>query len=62
MRKALHDEVNHALRQEYDLSQLLLRGVRGKYAKPIRAEGAVTPEADECAKEFPGEVLAGAGR
>ncbi len=59
MKKALHDEMNDELRQEYDLSQLLLRGVRGKYAKRLRAEGAMMPEADERPAEVPGDVSAG---
>ena len=58
MKKGLHDEMNDELRSEYDLSQLLLRGVRGKYAKRFRAEGAVMPEADAHIESRPEDVSA----
>ena len=50
--------MNDELRQEYDLSQLLLHGVRGKYAERLRAEGAVTPDEDLGTGSHPESVVA----
>ena len=59
MKKGYHDEMNDELRPEYDLSQLLLSGVRGKYAKRLRAEGTVLPDPETRLKSPPKPVSAG---
>ena len=61
MKKGLHDEMKDDLRPEYDLSQLLLRGVRGKYAERLRAEGAIMPEVDAHTQSRPENFLGGIG-
>ena len=38
MEKDPHDGMNDRLRPEYDLSQLLTHGVKGKYAERFHAE------------------------
>ena len=58
MKKGYHDEMNDELRPEYDLSQLLLSGVRGKYAKRLRAEGATLPDSETRVERPPEPVSA----
>jgi len=43
------------LRSEYDLSQLLKRAVRGKYAKAYHAGTNLVPLAPDVHKAFPSE-------
>ena len=59
MKKGLHDEMNDDLRPEYDLSDLLSHGARGKYAKRFRAESIVIPKADEYTENRPAGVPQG---
>ena len=55
MKKGPHDEMNDDLRPEYDLSQLLAHGVRGKHAERFRAESVVVPSADEETESGPAD-------
>ena len=49
MNKEIHSEMNDDLRPEYDLSQLLQSGVRGKYAKRFHAGTNLTRLASDAA-------------
>ena len=55
MKKGL-EEMNDDLRPEYDLSELLLRSDRGKYAERFCTETVVMPKVHECAENPPPDV------
>ena len=52
MKKKRTDEMNDELRPEYDLRQLLKRGVRGKYAARYEAGTNLVLLAPDVAKAF----------
>lgn len=56
MNKETDDELNDDLRPEYDLSQLLRAGVRGKYAEKFRAGTNLASLPDDSAEVSPGET------
>jgi hypothetical protein len=58
MKKKLTDEMNDELRPEYDLRQLLKRGVRGKYAARYRAGTNLVLLAPDVAKAFANDTEA----
>jgi hypothetical protein len=53
MKKGPHDQMNDDLRPEYDLSQLLKGGVRGKYAERFYAGANLVLLAPDVAQAFP---------
>ena len=53
MKKGTHDEMHDDLRPEYDLSQLLQGGVRGKYAERFKAGTNLVLLAPDVAQAFP---------
>jgi len=53
MKQGTHDEMNDDLRPEYDLSQLLKGGVRGKYAERFYAGTNLVLLAPDVAQAFP---------
>ncbi len=55
MKKATYDEKDDELRPEYDLSQLLKGGVRGKYAERFHAGTNLVLLAPDVAPAFPDE-------
>ena len=55
MKKKLPNEMLDELRSEYDLSELLKGGVRGKYAERYRAGSNVVLLDPDVAKAFPTE-------
>lgn len=55
MKKGTHDEMNDDLRPEYDLSQLLKGGVRGKYAEQFHAGTNLVLLAPDVAQAFPND-------
>jgi hypothetical protein len=56
MKKGTHDEMDDDLRPEYDLSQLLKGGVRGKYAERFYAGTNLVLLAPDVAEAFPDDV------
>jgi len=55
MRKKLKNEMDDDLRPEYDLSQLLKGGVRGKYAARFRSGTNLVLLAPDVANAFPND-------
>jgi len=53
MKKRSPDELNDDLRPEYDLRELLKRGVRGKYAERFKAGTNLVLLDPEVAREIP---------
>ena len=57
MKKEAHEKITGELRPEYDLSQLLRGGVRGKYAERFRAGTNLASLLDDGANHSPGETV-----
>jgi hypothetical protein len=55
MKKDSNQEIDDDLRPEYDLTQLLKGGVRGKYAERYRAGTNLVLLAPDVARAFPTE-------
>jgi hypothetical protein len=53
MKKGTHEEMGDDLRPEYDLSQLLKGGVRGKYAERFHAGTNLVLLEPDVAQAFP---------
>jgi hypothetical protein len=53
MKQGTHNEIDDDLRPEYDLSQLLRGGVRGKYAERFHAGTNLVLLAPDVAQAFP---------
>lgn len=60
MKKNTHDQMDDDLRPEYDLSQLLQGGVRGKYAERFHAGSNLVLLAPDVAQAFPDEAAVNA--
>lgn len=57
MKKEAHEKITDDLRPEYDLSQLLRGGVRGKYAERFRAGTNLASLPDDGVNDSAGEMV-----